>query len=115
MQLTEHLAGILAIGAAFGLLSTVGIYFDSRVGGKFQVICAGTIRGLLVALLVASTTPASGGWLTAAGLGALYGAVVALMITLSHGADARRHSIYIIPPSVVSGALIGALIGHLWG
>ena len=79
------------------------------------VICAGIIRGLLVALLAAATMPAMSGWITAAALGALYGAMVALMIVLSHGEVARRHAIYIVPPSVVSGGLIGALIGHFWG
>jgi hypothetical protein len=38
MQLSAHLLNVLAIGAAFGLVSTAGIYFDPRVGGKFYVI-----------------------------------------------------------------------------
>jgi hypothetical protein len=115
MQLSAHLLSALAIGAALGLVSIAGIYFDPRVGGKFHVICAGTIRGSLVALLVASTIPAAGGWFTATVLGALYGAVIALMIVLSHGKGARGHAIYVIPPSVISGGLIGLLIEQLWG
>jgi hypothetical protein len=91
MQLSAHLISVLAIGAALGLVSTAGIYFDPRAGGKFYVICAGTIRG------------------------ALYGAVIALMIVLSHSKGARGHAIYVIPPSVISGGLIGLLIEQLWG
>jgi hypothetical protein len=114
MHLPAHLVAVLVIGALIGLVSAAGIYFDSRAGGKFNVLGAATIRGVLVALLVASTVPASGGWLLAGAAGSLYGAVVGLMIVLSHGTGARHHAIYIIPPSLVSGGLIGGLIGRFW-
>jgi len=113
VQLSTHLLAIFAIGAALGLVSTLGIYFDPRTGGKIQVICAGTIRGLLTALLVASTVAASSGWLMATLFGAIYGAVIALMIVLSHGREARSHSMYVIPPSVICGGVIGALVEHI--
>jgi presenilin-like A22 family membrane protease len=103
---------VIATGAILGLVSTLGILFDRRTEGKGYIIGAGTIRGVLVALLVASS-PVTSGWLGEAGLGALYGAVVALMVVLWHGRSARRHAIYIFPPSIVSGALIGVLIARL--
>ncbi len=102
---------VIAIGAILGLVSTLGILFDRRTDGKGYIVAAGTIRGVLVALLVASS-PVVSGWLREAGLGAFYGAVVALMVVLSHGRSARQHVIYIFPPSIISGALIGALIAR---
>jgi hypothetical protein len=113
MHLSTHLISLLAIGAVLGLVSTAGIYFDPRAGGKVQIICAGGIRGLLVALLVASTTPVLSDWLMATALGAIYGAVIGFMIVLSHGSEARHHALYVLPPSVISGGLIGVLIGRL--
>jgi uncharacterized membrane protein HdeD (DUF308 family) len=105
---------VIAIGAILGLVSTLGIFFDRRTNGKGYVVAAGTIRGVLVALLVASS-PVASGWLMAAALGAFYGAVVALMVVLSHGSSARQHAIYIFPPSIISGALIGVLIERFAG
>ena len=113
MQPSLHLLSVLGVGAGLGLVSTLGIYFDPRAGGKTQVICAGTIRGFLTALLVASTVPAWTGSLMAAMFGAIYGWVIALMIVLSHGKDARSHVLYVLPPSIVAGAVIGAVVVHL--
>jgi hypothetical protein len=105
---------VIAIGAILGLVSTLGIFFDRRTDGKSYIVAAGTIRGVLVALLVASS-PVDWGWLREAGLGAFYGAVVALMVVLSQGRSARQHAVYILPPSIISGALIGALIARFGG
>jgi hypothetical protein len=106
---------VIAIGAVLGLVSTLGIYFDRRIDGKGYIVAAGAIRGMLVSLLIASTPLVSGLWLRASVLGAIYGAVIALMIVLSHGKSARQHAVYIFPPSIVSGALIGALVARFGG
>ena len=108
-------AVVVAIGAALGLVSTLGIFFDRRTEGKGHIVAAGTIRGVVVALLVASAPAVYGQWLRAAVLGAVYGALVALMIVLSHGKSARQHARYIVPPSIISGALIGVLLARFGG
>jgi hypothetical protein len=90
----------------------LGIYFDRRTEGKGYIVAAGAVRGVLVALSLASNPAASGDWVRAAELGALYGAIVALMIVLSHGSSAPQHARYIFPPSILSGALIGILIAR---
>lgn len=110
-----HTEVIIAIGAILGVVSTLGIYFDRHTDGKPYVVAAGAIRGILVALLVASTPGVSGLRLRASVLGGIYGAVVALMIVLSHGRSARQHARYIFPPSIISGALIGVLIARFGG
>ena len=110
-----RLVDIGAIGAVLGLFSTLGIYFDRRTQGKWYIVAAGTIRGLLVALLVGSTSAVSGDWLRGLALGAVYGAVIALMIVLSHGKGGRQHAGYIFPPSIISGALIGVLVARVGG
>ncbi len=107
-----HIHVVIAIGAVLGTVSTLGIYFDRRNDGKGYVVAAGAIRGILVALLVASAPWMSGLWLRAAVFGAIYGAVVALMIVLSHGKSWRRHAVYIFPPSIISGVLIGVLVAR---
>ena len=113
MQPPLHLLSVLAIGAGLGLMSTLGIFFDPRAGGKTPVICAGTLRGLLTGLLVASTVPVGASSLIAAMSGAVYGGVIGLMVVLSHGKDARNHVLYVLPPAIVAGAVIGAVVVHL--
>jgi hypothetical protein len=101
---------ILAIGAACGLLSAAGIYFDARVPGKHFIVAAGTIRGALVALLAALTVGVGGTWAGLVGYGCLYGFVVGLMVVLSKGESAAQHAVYILPASMIAGAVSGALI-----
>jgi hypothetical protein len=90
---------ILAIGAALGLISTLGIYFDTRAQGRIRVNFAGAIRGLLVALLVTFATPKGAGWILAIGFGALYGALIATMVVLAQGTNALKHIAYLLPPA----------------
>ena len=107
------LTGLLLLGAVVGALSTLGVYFDRNLAGKPRIVAAGAIRGTLVALLVVSTKPLHGGLLAPVGLGALYAGIIAVMVILSQGSAARRHAIHILPPAVLSGALIGLLVGIL--
>jgi len=44
------------------------------------------------------------------GWGALYGAVLGLMLGLSHGDAAPKHVLYIAPPSAAAGLLSGVLM-----
>jgi hypothetical protein len=101
---------VLAIGAACGLLSAAGIYFDARVPGKTFIVSAGIIRGALVALLTALTVGVGGTWMGLVGYGCLFGLVTGLMVVFSKGDAAAQHAVFILPASTISGAVSGALI-----
>jgi len=105
-----HLLVVLGIGAATGLVSTLGIYFEPRVSAKKLIVAAGTIRGALVALLAALTVASPSTWATLGGYGALFGGIVGLMVVLSKGDAARQHVPYILPPSIIAGAVSGVVI-----
>ena len=104
---------ILAIGATCGLISTAGIYFVPAEVGKPFILAAGTLRGAIVALLIALTAAITASWAVVMGWGALYGAALGLMIALSHGPVAPKHILYIVPPSSAAGLVSGALIKAL--
>lgn len=104
---------VLAIGAACGLISTAGIYFVPAEIGKPYILAAGTLRGAIVALLVALTAGITASWATMLGWGALYGAALGLMIALSHGPAAPKHILYIVPPNSAAGLVSGVLIKAL--
>jgi hypothetical protein len=103
----------LGIGAALGLLGAIGIYFDPRVPGKHAIVAAGLLRGALVALLIGLSISEQSGWLVGGGYGALYGVLFGTMICLSKGTGALQHAIFIIPSTLVTGALSGIAIA-LW-
>lgn len=103
---------VIGIGGVLGLLGAAGIYFDPRVPGKHNIVIAGLLRGTLVALLTSLSMSAHSGWLVGLGLGALYGLVFGAMICLAKGTAAWEHALYIIPTSVVTGALGGLIIAR---
>ena len=53
------------------------------------------------------------GLLTATGRGALDDCLIGLMRVLGHRREARSRLLYVLPPSVVSGAIIGVLVADL--
>jgi hypothetical protein len=105
-----NLAIVVGIGAALGLLSALGIYFDGNVKSKPAIVAAGSLRGVLVALLTGWAVASHRGWIDAGALGGLFGALFGITICLSKGEAALSHAKYILPPSVLSGVLSGILI-----
>jgi len=53
------------------------------------------------------------GLLTATAMGALDGRLIRLMRVLAHAREAHSHLLYVLPPSVVSGAIIEVLVADL--
>jgi hypothetical protein len=107
-----HVAVVLGMGAVPGALGASGIFFDRRTEAKGYFVVAGTIRGGLVALLVTSTSPAASGLIAGASLGALYGGRHCIDGDSLTSEECEKACEYILPPSIVSGALIGVLA---WG
>jgi len=104
---------VIGIGAIMGLLGAAGIYFDPRIPGKRFIVMAGTLRGILVAMLTGLSMDQYSSWVGGSGLGLLYGILFGVMICLSKGTAAWQHVKYIIPVSAVTGALSGVLIAGL--
>jgi hypothetical protein len=73
------------MGAVIGLLGAVGISFDLRVPGRYSIVVAGLLRGILVALMTGLSLSPHSGWLVGLGLGTLYGTLFGAMISLAKG------------------------------
>ena|SRR5712675_604617 len=101
---------VIGIGAVLGLMGASGIYFDPRIPGKRFIVAAGTLRGVLVAIVTGLSMTVHSGWVAGSGFGLLYGALFGVMLCLSKGSAALQHVKYIVPASAVTGALSGALI-----
>ncbi|HEX9692560.1 MAG TPA: hypothetical protein VGA22_10720 [Gemmatimonadales bacterium] len=101
---------VVLIGSVLGALGAAGIYFEPREPYKHQIVTAGTIRGILVALLTGLSMSSASGWFAGLGLGGLYGALFGVVIYLAKGGSASGDAPLVIPVSATTGALSGLLI-----
>ena len=76
---------VILIGAVFGALGGAGIFFEPREPYKWQILCAATLKGVLIALLTAFSITAITRWWLAIAIGALYGLAFGLVIYLAKG------------------------------
>ena len=85
---------VLVIGAVFGVLDGVGIFFEPKEPYKWQILFAATLKGILVALLTGFSLAATTRWWSAMVTGALYGLAFSLVIYLAKGGprSATRHT-----------------------
>jgi hypothetical protein len=97
----------ILIGALFGALDGVGIFFEPRELYKWQILFAATLKGVLVALLTSFSLTPTSRWWVAILVGALYGFAFALVIYLAKGGPKSGDAPYVIPSGVATGGLIG--------
>ena len=101
---------VVLIGAVFGFLDGVGIFFEPKEPYKWQILCAATLKGVLVALLTGFSLAATTRWWFAMATGALYGLSFALVIYLAKGGPKSGDAPYVIPSGIITGGLIGLFI-----
>jgi hypothetical protein len=101
---------VIAIGAVLGALGGAGIFFEAREPYKWQIFCAATLKGVLIALLTGFSMNATMRWWLAITIGAIYGLAFGVVIYLAKGGPASNDAPYVIPSSIITGALAGLLI-----
>lgn len=105
-----NILAVVIIGAVFGILDGVGIFFEPKEPYKWQILFAATLKGVLVALLTGFSFAATTRWWSAMAIGALYGLAFALVIYLAKGGPKSGDAPYVIPSGIISGGLIGLCI-----
>jgi hypothetical protein len=101
---------VVVVGAVFGALDGVGIFFAPKEPYKWQILFAATLKGVLVALLTAFSLVAATRWWSAMAIGALYGLGFALVIYLAKGGPKSGDAPYVIPSGIITGGLAGLFI-----
>ena len=101
---------LILIGALLGGLSGASIFFEPREPYQWQIVCAATLKGVLVALLTGFSLAASARWWSAVAIGALYGLAFGVVIYLAKGGPKSGDAPYVIPSGIVTGALTGLFI-----
>jgi hypothetical protein len=105
---------VVVIGAVFGVLDGVGIFFEPKELYKWQILFAATLKGVLVGLLIGFSLTATTRWWSAMAIGALYGLAFSVVIYLAKGGPKSGDAPYVIPSGIVTGGLIGLFI-VIWG
>ncbi len=101
---------VVAVGAVFGALDGVGIFFEPKEPYKWQILFAATLKGILVALLTGFSLAATTRWWSAMVTSALYGLAFSLVIYLAKGGPKSGDAPYVIPSGIITGGLIGLFI-----
>jgi hypothetical protein len=81
---------VILIGAVLGGLSGASIFFEPKEPYKWQILCAATLKGVLIALLTGFSVAATTRWWSAMIIGALYGFAFGLVIYLAKGGSQIR-------------------------
>jgi len=105
-----RLFNVVLIGAVFGALDGVGIFFEPKEPYKWQILCAATLKGVLVALLTGFSLSATTRWWPAMATGSLNGLAFSLVIYLAKGGPKSGDAPYVIPSGIITGGLIGLFI-----
>jgi hypothetical protein len=105
---------VILIGAVFGFLDGVGIFFEPKEPYKWQILCAAILKGILVAVLIGFSLALAMRWWSAAGIGALYGLAFSLVVYLAKGGPQSGDAPYVVLSGIITGTLMGILILR-WG
>jgi hypothetical protein len=101
---------VILIGVVLGALDGVGIFFEPQEPYKWQILCAATLKGVLVALLTGFSLSATSRWWSAMITGALYGLAFGLVIHLAKGGPKSGDAPYVVPSGIITGGLIGLCV-----
>jgi len=104
---------VILIGAVLGALGGAGIFFEPREPYKWQILCAATLKGVLIALLTGFSITAKTQWWLAIAIGALYGLAFGLVIYFAKGGPKSGDAPYVVPSGIITGGLTGLFI-FLW-
>jgi hypothetical protein len=105
-----RLLNFALVGVVVGALEGATIFFEPREQYKWQILCAATLKGVMVALLTGFSLATTTRWWSAMGIGALYGLGLSLVVYFSKGGPTSGDAPYVIPSGIITGALIGLLI-----
>ena len=104
---------IAVAGAIVGFLGAVGIYFEPEEPYKHFIVVAGTLSGVVLALLITAVVDAKTLLLPTLLAGAGLGLVQSAPTFLAKGGWLSWDAPFVIPTGIVSGLILAPLIRSL--
>ncbi len=105
--------GIVGAGAFVGFLGAVGIYFDPDEPFKHFILAAGTLGGVVLALLITAVVNARTSLLLTLAAGAGLGLLQSAAIYLAKGGWLSTDAPYVVPTGIASGLILAPIIRAL--
>ncbi len=104
---------IAVAGAIVGFLGAAGIYFAPEEPYKHFIVAAGTLSGVVLALLITTAVDATTTLLPTLLAGAGFGLLHSATIFLAKGGWISWDAPFVIPTGIVSGLILAPLIRAL--
>lgn len=104
---------VVIAGAVVGFLDSCSIWFVPGEPYPNFIVAAGTLKGVLTALLIATSVDHASSLGKALGSGALYGLLLSAVVFLAKGGWASWDAPYVVPAGLVVGLVLGPLIRWL--
>lgn len=104
---------IALAGAAVGFLGAVGIFFAPEEPFKGFIVVAGTLGGIVLALLISVVVNRSSSIVEVLGWGAFMGLLHSSVIFLAKGGWVSMDAPFVVPTGIISGLVLGLLVRRL--
>jgi hypothetical protein len=97
-------------GAALGFLGAVGIYFEPEEPYPGYITIAGTLGGVIIALLITPLVTSNSSLAQCLGWGALMGLLATSTTFLAKGGWTSWDAPFVVPTGIVTGVILGPAI-----
>ena len=101
------------VGAALGFLGAVGIYFAPEEPYPGYITLAGTLSGVIIALLISTVVTRNSSLGQCLGWGAAMGLLDSAALFLAKGGWASWDAPFVVPTGIVTGVILGPAIRWL--
>ncbi len=101
---------IVIAGAVVGFLGAVGIYYAPEEPYKHFIVAAGTLSGIVLALLITTVVDSNTAVLPALGAGSGFGLLQSAAVFLAKGGWESWDAPFVIPTAVVSGLILAPIV-----
>ncbi len=104
---------IIVAGAVVGFLGAFTIWFAPGEPYANFIVAAGTLKGVLTALLITTMIDQHSGLGRAVVVGGVFGFVVAAMVFLAKGGWLSWDAPFVVPVGVIEGCVLGPIVRRL--
>lgn len=101
------------VGAALGFLGAVGIYFEPEEPYPGYITVAGTLSGVVIALLITTVVTGKSSLGQCIGWGAAMGLLASADTFLAKGGWTSWDAPFIVPTGIVTGVILGPVVRRL--
>ena len=107
------LSKVVVAGGIIGFLECAGIWFDPNEPYPGFIVAAGTLNGIVMALLIRGLLGASASLAASFVIGSVCGLLVSLTVFLAKGGWESWDAPYVVPAGLVVGAILGPVVRRL--